>query len=65
MSNAIKSLLAREENKLKRQIDNHEATKLEQEVLGDTAVVRAKLERQEEAMKVTRANIKKLKAKLQ
>ena len=62
MSNGIKALLAREENKLVRQLENHEATKVEQEVLGDSAVVRGKLERQADAMKQTRANIKKLQA---
>lgn len=62
MSDGIKALLAREEGKLVRQIANNEATKVEQEILGDNAVVRGKLERQEEAMKQTKANIKKLKA---
>mgnify|MGYP000341483635 CR=1 FL=1 len=62
MTNGVKALLAREEGKLVRQEANHEATKVEQEILGDNAVVRGKLERQVEAMKQTRANIKKLKA---
>jgi hypothetical protein len=61
MSKGIKALLAREEGKLVRQIENHETTKLEQEILGDSAVIRGKLERQEVAMKQTEANIKKLK----
>lgn len=58
----IKALLDREEAKLIRQKANHEATKAEQEILGDSAIVRGKLERQAEAMKQTEANIKKLKA---
>lgn len=62
MSNGIKALLAREEGKLVRQIENHEATKTEQEILGDSATVRGKLERQKVAMTQTKANIKKLKA---
>ena len=62
MSNGIKALLAREEAKLIRQNDNHEATKMEQEILGDNAVVRGKLERQEAAIKQTETNIKKLAA---
>lgn len=64
MSNAIKSLLAREEGKLVRQLENHEATKAEQEILGDSAIVRGKLDRQEVAMKATKANIAKLKKAL-
>ena len=61
MSDAINALLAREEGKLARQEENHAATKIEQEILGDSAYVRGKLERQEAAMKETRANIAKLK----
>lgn len=62
MSKGIKALLAREEAKLIRQNENHEATKIEQELLGDSAIVRGKLERQIEAIKQTEANIKKLTA---
>ena len=61
MADGIKALLAREEGKLARQEENHAATLVEQEILGDTAIVRGKLERQIEAMEVTKANIAKLK----
>ena len=61
MSNPIKAALAKEENKLVRQIENHEATKAVIEVLGDNAKERNKLDRQEAAMKETKANIAKLK----
>lgn len=59
---AIKDLLNREEGKLVRQKANHEATKAEQELLGDSAIIRGKLDRQAEAIKQTEANIKKLAA---
>lgn len=59
---AIKDLLTREEGKLVRQKANHEATKVEQELLGDSATIRGKLDRQVEAIKQTEANIKKLAA---
>ena len=60
MSKALIDALAREEGKLKRQIDNHEAQKAILEVLGPVARELTKLERQEEAMKETRSNIAKL-----
>lgn len=61
MSNAINDLLAREESKLARQLANHEATKVELEILGDTSKVRNKLAKQENDIKATKANIAKLK----
>ena len=60
MSNPIKAALAKEQAKLVRQLENHEATKAVIEILGDTPKERGKLDRQEAAINETRANIDKL-----
>ena len=62
MSNPLKAALAKEEAKLTRQIENHEATKAVVEVLGETQIDRNKMDRQLEAIEQTKANIKKLEA---
>ena len=54
---AIVSLLAREENKLQRQKDNLDATEVEKQVLGDSARVNGKIERQRASISVTEHNI--------
>ena len=58
---SIKNLLQREETKLVRQERNLETTKTEIEILGDSAIRRGKVERQEQAIKDTKSNIAKLK----
>lgn len=60
--NPIKAALQKEEEKLVRQIANHEATQAVIEVIGDSAKERNKLERQLKAMEDTKANIAKLSA---
>ena len=59
MSN-FHALLAREEAKKIRQQDSVEATELEIELLGENAYRKNKLLRQQEALKVTNANIRKI-----
>lgn len=59
---ALKVALQKEEAKLARQEENHEASKAVAEVLGDTAKEIKKRDKQIADMKVTRANIKKLQA---
>jgi uncharacterized protein with HEPN domain len=58
----IKAALDRELVKLARQKDNRDATIAVIEVLGESVKETNKLARQEEAIKDTEANIKKLKA---
>ena len=60
MSNGIKVALAKEEGKLVRQIANRDSTIAALEVLGDDARMRGNLDRQEQAIKDTEANIAKL-----
>lgn len=62
MANPIKAALAKEQQKLARQLENHEATKVVIDILGDNTKEQNKLERQAEAIKQTEANIKKLEA---
>lgn len=60
MSNATLNLIAKEQSKLQRQLDNLESTKLDIEVLGETPRKLNNLARQEAAVAETRANIEKL-----
>lgn len=60
--NPIKVALTKEQVKLARQIENHEATKAVMEVLGESPKELNKLERQRVAMEDTKRNIAKLEA---
>lgn len=61
MSNdALINALAQQEGKLKRQQDNHEATKAVIAVIGESPRELNKLAKQKKDMAETRANIKKL-----
>ena len=62
MSNALINAIAKEQDKLVRQLENHEATKQVIAVLGESPRELNKLARQEAAIKETRSNIKKLQA---
>jgi K+/H+ antiporter YhaU regulatory subunit KhtT len=60
--NPLVSALAREEAKVIRQTDLRDSTIAEMEVLGETAKGMNRLERQNQAIRDTKANITKLKA---
>ena len=60
MSNAIFSLIEREQNKLARRKEALEASKIEAEILGDSAKLQNKIARQESAVKESEAALNKL-----
>lgn len=60
MSNAINMAIAKEQQKLIRQEENHESTKALLAVLGDDVKELNKLERQKEAIKETKQRIARL-----
>ena len=62
MSNALINAIAKEQDKLVRQLENNAATKEVIAVLGESPRELNKLARQEAAIKETRSNIKKLQA---
>ena len=63
MSNdALINALAKEEAKLVRQEENHEASKAVVAVIGDSAKEAKKRDKQLEDIKQTKSNIKKLQA---